>query len=394
MSITLVVMVKDEAQVIRRLLCSCMDLADNFFILDTGSKDNTIGEAQAWAEQFGFADKLRIERTPFARWDVTRTFAINQARLHFGADWLLLLDADEVFVGKAEDVRRVLDETQHPSACIPMVIDGVLQPRVNLIRNDGNWAYKYSFDEQLLHNDQPQAACVLIGNTEQPTEGTHILHYGGGARSKDPLKDAKDLLTLQALWGKTRDPHYAFFAGLRAAQLKQLVEARDSFLCYLAAAGSAEPGKAYIARLNLARIAVEQSDQDNVTSAYLRAHATMPTRPEALGELAVYHAHKRNWALAKLFALGVVHDCDNDCILGYDPSWKAWRGMDILALALFNLGEYRLCERYATNLRYGSAAKQSALPATEHSRLEDLIERARSAGQPAPEPAPEPHPQQ
>ncbi len=87
----LVVIARDEAARIERLLQSVKPWVDEMLVLDTGSQDNTAALAQslgARVEHFSWCDDFAAAR--------------NTALAAAGADWHLVLDADETLISGGE----------------------------------------------------------------------------------------------------------------------------------------------------------------------------------------------------------------------------------------------------------------------------------------------------
>lgn len=82
--VALVVIARDEAPRIQRLLKSVAPWVDEMLVLDTGSRDDTVALAQA--------SGARVEHF---RWCDDFAAARNAALVHAHADWHLVLDADE-----------------------------------------------------------------------------------------------------------------------------------------------------------------------------------------------------------------------------------------------------------------------------------------------------------
>jgi hypothetical protein len=85
-STSLAIMVRDDAERLRRAIQSCKDAVDEVVILDTGSKDSTVEVARAEG-----ATVHEIE------WPNNFAKALNVLLSHVKTDWTLRLDSDEWF---------------------------------------------------------------------------------------------------------------------------------------------------------------------------------------------------------------------------------------------------------------------------------------------------------
>lgn len=120
MTISLCMIVKDEAENLPRCLDSVKDCVDEILILDTGSQDETI----AIAGSYGATVKSTEWQQDFAA-------ARNQSIAGAQSDWILILDADETLTESGRDLLRQIRAKEsiagHP-------IETVLA--VNLLRHE------------------------------------------------------------------------------------------------------------------------------------------------------------------------------------------------------------------------------------------------------------------
>ena len=97
--ICLNMIVKNESQVILRLLESVYPLIDGYCICDTGSTDNTV----KLITEFFIQKKIpgKIIREPFRDFGYNRSFALEACESIPEMDYILLMDADMVLTGEA-----------------------------------------------------------------------------------------------------------------------------------------------------------------------------------------------------------------------------------------------------------------------------------------------------
>jgi glycosyltransferase involved in cell wall biosynthesis len=93
-TITLCMIVKDEAKVIERCLASVLPIIDNWVIVDTGSTDGTQDKIRKFFENVGIPGKL-YER-PWKDFGHNRSEALELASTE--GDYAYMIDADEVLV--------------------------------------------------------------------------------------------------------------------------------------------------------------------------------------------------------------------------------------------------------------------------------------------------------
>ena len=92
--ICLNMIVKNESQVIERLLTSALPLIDTYCICDTGSTDNTIQIIKQFFDKVNISGKIVEE--PFRDFGYNRSYSLSQCLGMENADYILLLDADMV----------------------------------------------------------------------------------------------------------------------------------------------------------------------------------------------------------------------------------------------------------------------------------------------------------
>jgi tetratricopeptide (TPR) repeat protein len=102
MTISLCMIVKDEADNLPRCLESVHDYVDEMIVLDTGSQDETI----AIAHQFGAT-------VDSVAWQQDFAAARNQALALATSDWVLVLDADETLTPAGQALLRQIREETH-----------------------------------------------------------------------------------------------------------------------------------------------------------------------------------------------------------------------------------------------------------------------------------------
>jgi glycosyltransferase involved in cell wall biosynthesis len=101
-TLSLCMIVKNEAENLPRCLASVAGLVDEMIVLDTGSTDGTVDLARslgAQVEHFVWCDDFSQAR--------------NVALEYVTGDWVLVLDADEVLRPEAaRDIRSLIDRPE------------------------------------------------------------------------------------------------------------------------------------------------------------------------------------------------------------------------------------------------------------------------------------------
>lgn len=107
MTISLCMIVKDEAASLGRALASVAGIVDEMIVVDTGSTDDTVAIAQAQGAQ--------VQVCP---WTNDFAAARNASLRYATGDWVLVLDADEVLLPEVATLLRQLDQGQ-PLGAVP-----------------------------------------------------------------------------------------------------------------------------------------------------------------------------------------------------------------------------------------------------------------------------------
>ena len=134
-----IVMVKNEKANIKRVLGACKNIADGYFVLDTGSTDNTVDLANSFFEEekHGFCMS-----SSFEDFGTTRTKSFEYARKFTRSlEW-----KDEETYGLLLDARHIVKDcgfnknqlTGTGYSCIRHY-GGLQYPNLRFIRFDVNW---------------------------------------------------------------------------------------------------------------------------------------------------------------------------------------------------------------------------------------------------------------
>jgi glycosyltransferase involved in cell wall biosynthesis len=307
--------VKDEASIIRRCLDSAKTVIDSWCIVDTGSTDGTQGIIRE--HMAGIPGELH-ER-PWVDFAHNRSEAIELARPL--ADWLLLLDADEVLEASCP-FEPVADEivTTHLQAGGEFAF-----LRTTFIRASLPFRYEGVVHEAVVC-DEPHSAGQLHGWT--------VTYHPDGARNGDPQKYERDIEVLRTVLEK--DPanaRYRFYFAQSFRDAGRPFEAINEYQNRVKLGGWQEE-----VWYSLFQIAVlfERVGRDP-TQNYLRAFQYRPSRPEPMVELARWNRAAGNFELCYWFAKIAAEIPRTKDGLFVDTS-SPWRALDELALGAYYTG--------------------------------------------------------
>ncbi|HLR09306.1 MAG TPA: glycosyltransferase family 2 protein [Bacillota bacterium] len=134
-TISLCMIVKNEADVLERCLNSVKDIVDEINIIDTGSTDNTTKIA-----------KIYTDRVFHFRWTGKFKDARNESFKHATMDYIFYLDADDVLLEEDREKLKMLKQTLNPA------IDSVSMYYHAGIDEYGNVTLKYRRNRLVKRN--------------------------------------------------------------------------------------------------------------------------------------------------------------------------------------------------------------------------------------------------
>lgn len=345
--ISLSMIVKNEAPVIKRCLESVRPWIDQWVIVDTGSTDGTqqlVQEAMA-----GIPGTL-YER-PWVDFAHNRNEALAFARQK--ADYVLFIDADEQLHLPDGFRWPHLDADGYLFKCI---LNTTQYSRNSLISTRRNWAWEGVIHEYLTC-PEPHEWQLL------PGPEIHVSR--DGARARDPSTYLKDIEVLKkALTKQPGHPRYTFYIAQSYRDAGLLSESLTQYEKRVGLQGWAE--ETWYAAFQVAVLTekLHRSSID-VQQAYLRAYAMRSGRAEPLYELSRYLRLQGETVLAHLYALRASRIKKTEDLLFVDSSVYEWRALDELASAAW----------YAGALDDGRMACEQLLaegkfPETERARIE------------------------
>ena len=386
-SVCLNMIVKNEAQIIRRCLESLRPHIDFWVIVDTGSSDGT---------QELIRDLLKevpgeLYARPWKGFAHNRTEAIRLAEGK--ADYLLFCDADmELVVRDPQWKEKLVADCYH---VIQRYEDGFRYTNVRLVNarltGERRWRYWGSTHEF--------CASVSIDNHVERFMLDTIEFRDHADGSSRPEKYARDRALLErdlarlgelelqiarepadaALQQEARElrhlhPRNVFYLAQTYREMGRLEESIPLYEQRVALGGWYE--EVWYSLYQIARVSERlELPEATVVERYLRAYEYRPQRVEPLVHLARYYRFKKRYALAHLFARRAI-DITSPAgdTLFIEGSCYEWRNRDEYAVATYWIGEYResalVCEQLLADVR---------LPPGHRSRVSDNLGFAQRA---------------
>ncbi len=166
MLLSLAMIVRDEEEMLPGCLASVKDVVDEMIVVDTGSKDSTVAIAKSYNAQV-------IEVAWRGDFAAARNVGLSAAR----GKWILVMDADERFVGKRKVLLQALNKPGVIAFDVPIhnEIDGRedLHSTIRLFRNLAGVRFERRLHEQVI----PSLVRVRPDGRIEPAP-FHLRHLG------------------------------------------------------------------------------------------------------------------------------------------------------------------------------------------------------------------------
>lgn len=337
--LTLVMIVKNEAETIVQTLQSVKGIIDHWYVLDTGSTDAT--------PELVFETLCDIPgelaEGPFVDFSTTRNAAATAAEQRWPGTFVLMLSGTEEVVA-ARRLRLLLDEQSNDSPHLtayqlPIHFgENVIYPSTRLFRATHWWHHGRTHE-------------VLLGPNEQlgPVfNGCHIHHKGrpGGENKTERWTQDLELLKLDMRDG---DPRAKFYF----AQTLECLGHRSEACAAYGERAQDERGylqERFIALLRCGRLT---ANPDTARAHFLAAFELDPQRAESLYELALWHHLRQQYAQAYLYARHAYEMAPRADRLFIERDVYDWKAADMVATH---------AERFEARM-YGWGAAQQAFAA-------------------------------
>ncbi len=359
-SVCLVMIVKNESEVIRRCIESVKDYIDYWVICDTGSTDDTKKIIQETMDEFGIKGELHD-----SEWIDYGTNRTESLKLSYGkGDYRLVIDADDYLdVGDSDKLFTDLTEDSYK---IRIKLGEITYFRTQLIRSNQEWKYVGVLHEYL---EGPKGVELTEGYIE---EAQMVASVSGDTRDikgqskyyNDALIFERELVTKPDL-DEGLKARYQFYlaqsyrdAGMYDRSIKEY-EKRVEL--------GGWPEEVYISLYMIAKMKMALNQEDEmINDAFMKAWEFRPVRLEAPYVLIRYLVSKKRYFYAFTIASMCLRmrPCD-DILFVENEIWK-WKMTD----------EYSVLAYYTGNIKEAYTAAKSIIEFPEYENL-DPSERER-----------------
>lgn len=323
--ICLVMIVKDEENVIGRCLRALNPHIDCWVIQDTGSSDKTKGIILDTLDMKGM-----ITDEPFQSFSHNRTLVMQQARDKFPeADYLLMIDADDTWIvgndfAWPEKMNYGAYNVRHTNGS-----SSFYRPALTWAKLP--WQYKGAAHERLVcdkpfSTEKLSGASIRCGNDghRRATEGVDKYRRIAGILEKD----------MEGFGEYRRTVFYL------AQSYKDCLENEKALALYKRRAEMGGYQEEVWFSLYTIGNLLELLERPfhEIRDAYIKAYKYRPSRAESMYALAKLHRNNKEPALAHAYAAAAVATPYPNDNLFVDESVYEWRSLDEYAISASKLG--------------------------------------------------------
>lgn len=332
-SLCLVMIVKNETNVIRRCIDSVRNYIDYWVIVDTGSTDGTQDLIRSIMNEYKIPGELH-ER-PWVDFGHNRTESLQYSKGK--ADYRLVIDADDVLV--VENGVNPFQNLTKDSYKVKIRLNSLAYYRTQIVRGDQDWKYvgvlheyisgptSVKIEEEFLENAEMHAS--VSGHTRE-IKGKEKYHNDALIFEKALITTPKEDMPIDL------ERRYVFY---QAQSYRDAGMLERSIECYQRRADlGGWDEEIYISKYWIARQKQQLAKPDHeIIDAYLQAWEYRPNRLESLYHLIKFLGSRKRYALAfALSSIGMKTGPCSDILFVEDDIWK-WRMPDEYSvLAYYN----------------------------------------------------------
>ncbi|MDQ8012288.1 MAG: glycosyltransferase family 2 protein [Flavobacterium nitrogenifigens] len=350
--------VKNEAQIISRLLNSVENIIDAIVICDTGSTDNTINIIEDWAYTKNIPCKVQQDK--WIDFGTNRTNAIIYAKEYLDsysnkADkwYFLFLDADmQLIVNPTFDKNKLKD----PTYSIKQFRNSTFEYyNTRLVRSDVQMQYIGPTHEFLETNSPKNTSFELL----------KIYDIGDGGSKTDKFERDIKLLSA-AVESEPENPRHIFYLANSYFDIDNYISAKQYYEARSKMSGWEE--ERWYAKYKWGLCLLKLSSEKEAEDVLLEAFQERPWRAEPIFQLADYYHKRDDHARSYMYAsLASKVTSTKDDLLFIDKNANGGNGpLEIISVHAYYLGffsegkkcteklilDYPEIERHKQNLQF------------------------------------------
>lgn len=283
--------VKNESEIIQRLIDSVLPIIDSYCICDTGSTDKTPEIIESYFAFYGIPGKVVHE--PFQDFGYNRSNALKYCIGMDKADYLLLIDADMVLkIPKNFDIN--LFKHYVASADAHYMLQGTdtfFYKNIRLVKNKPGISYW-----GVTHEYMNLPAGTKYGFFNKCD--IFIWDIGDGGAKTDKFERDIRLLK-QGLKDMPNNDRYTFYLANSLRDAGKTNEAIETYKKRISLGGWIE--ESWYSHYSLGKIYKHRNEMDKAVFHWLEAYSCNPTRIENLYEIVNYYRNNGKNDLAYIF---------------------------------------------------------------------------------------------
>jgi len=339
--ICLVMIVKDEADTIKKCLTKVAPFISYWVIVDTGSKDNTIEVINKTMEDFGI--KGELHERPWVNFEVNRTESLELARGKCDYRWII--DADDTFeveqfgFNPFAHIDKRIDTYQ-----ITYRLNSLQYHRSQIVKSDQPWVYKGVLHEY-LHCDLPDLSTAVLPGCYVKAD---ISPLKRAASLEEKYANDAEILE-KALIDEPGNTRYMFYLAQSYRDSGQHEKALES---YKARAEAGEWDEEVYYSLYMVAKIMEKLEYSSleVIDAYSKAWEYRPQRLEAVFHVMRKLREENRFVLAFTYGDLACKTPGTKDILFVEPEIWQWRMLDEYSIAAFYIGHPEIAFENASKI--------------------------------------------
>lgn len=358
-TVTLCMIVKDEAHVIERCLSSVLPVIDYWVIVDTGSTDGTQQKIKDFFDRNGI--KGELHQSTWTDFGVNRSEALAYAQ-KTGYDYSLMIDADEILVfDPGFDPAQFKANLTCDLYNVWAIYGGTKYHRPQLTSNHKKFYYRGVLHEYVDCHDPIETRDFARGFTNTPIQD--------GNRSKTPDKYAKDALVFENALasGKVEEKdfnRYHFYLAQSYRDSQQWEKSLDAYLKRGSLGGWNE--EVFYSYYQAGRIMeIMKKEFDEIIRMYFQAYQVAPWRAESLWAAARLCRNYCRWDQAYRFAKQALKIAYPEGALFVGQGIYEWAVLDEFAISAYWTEHY-----YESRMASIQLLKDGKFPPDQKERIE------------------------